>query len=156
MPRSSRCYAPQTRNRQNKNKHKTAHDRRTENADTDKSGTRRTYNCARTGCYRGQPNLDEKGFNIKPLMYVCEAVRRVFPSKQKLTLDQIKRFIRTEGFFPVSINHAGKVVLTGGQGMNSMKMAHPVCEIVFPNGVTIRLSREISAQTLSLMITIGR
>jgi len=48
-----------------------------------------------------QPNLDEKGFNIKPLMYVCEAVRRVFPSKQKLTLDQIKRFIRTEGFFPV-------------------------------------------------------
>lgn len=48
-----------------------------------------------------QPNLDEKGFNIKPLMYVCEAVRRVFPSKQKLTLDQIKRFIRTEGFFPI-------------------------------------------------------
>lgn len=34
-------------------------------------------------------------------MYICEAVRRVFPSKQKLTLDQIKRFIRTEGFVPI-------------------------------------------------------
>lgn len=48
-----------------------------------------------------QSNLDEKSFNIKPLMYVFEAVRRVFPSKQKLTLDQIKRFIRTEGFVPI-------------------------------------------------------
>lgn len=48
-----------------------------------------------------QPESQKKGFNIKPLMYICEAVRRVFPSKQKLTLDQIKRFIRTEGFVPI-------------------------------------------------------
>lgn len=61
------------------------------------------------------------------------------------------------GFRPVSINnHAGKVVLTGGQGMNSMKKAHPVCEIVFPNGVTVRLSGEISSQMFSQLITIGR
>lgn len=61
------------------------------------------------------------------------------------------------GFLPVSINnHAGKVILTGEQGMNSMKMAHPVCEIVFPNGVTVRLSGEISAQMLSQLITIGQ
>lgn len=53
-------------------------------------------------------------------------------------------------------NHAGKVVLIGGQGMNSMKMAHSVCEIVFPNGVTVRLSGEVSAQTLGQLITIGR
>ena len=60
-------------------------------------------------------------------------------------------------FVPVSINkHAGKVVLTDGHGMNSMKMAHPVCEIVFPNGVIVRLSGEISAQTLGLLIMIGR
>lgn len=60
-------------------------------------------------------------------------------------------------FLPVSINnHAGKVVLTGGQGTGTMKMAHPVCEIVFPNGVTVRLSGEISAQTLGQLITIGR
>lgn len=60
-------------------------------------------------------------------------------------------------FLPVSINnHAGKVVLTSGQGINSMKMAHPVCEVVFPNGVTVRLSGEISAQTLGQLITIGR
>ena len=57
---------------------------------------------------------------------------------------------QNRGFLPVSINnHAGKVFLTGEQGMNSMKMAHTVCEIVFPNGVTVRLSGEISAQTLS-------
>lgn len=60
-------------------------------------------------------------------------------------------------FVPVSINkHAGKVVLTDGQGMNSMKMAHPVCEIVFPNGVIVRLSGEISAQMLGQLIMIGR
>ena len=69
-----------------------------------------------------------------------------------------KEAVRQNGeFVPVSINnHAGKVVLTGGQGINSMKMAHPVCEIVFPNGVTVRLSGEISAQTLGRLITIGR
>ena len=39
-----------------------------------------------------------------------------------------------------SNNHPEKVVLAGGQGMSPMKMAHPVCEIVFPNGVVVRLS----------------
>lgn len=64
---------------------------------------------------------------------------------------------RNGEFLPVSINdHAGKVVLTGGQGVKSMKMAHPVCEIVFPNGVTVRLSGEVSVQTLGQLITIGR
>ena len=52
---------------------------------------------------------------------------------------------RNGEFLPVSINnHAGKVVLSGGQGTGTMKMAHPVCEIVFPNGVTVRLSGEVS------------
>ncbi len=33
-------------------------------------------------------------------------------------------------FLPVSINnHAGKVVLTGGQGTGTAKMAHPVVSI---------------------------
>lgn len=64
---------------------------------------------------------------------------------------------RNGEFLPVSINnHAGKVVLTGGQGTGTMKKAHPVCEIVFPNGVTVRLSGEVSAQTLGQLITIGR
>ncbi len=64
---------------------------------------------------------------------------------------------RNGEFLPVSINnHVGKVVLTGGQGISSMKMAHPVCEIVFPNGVTVRLSGEVSAQTLGQLITIER
>ena len=64
---------------------------------------------------------------------------------------------RNGEFLPVSINnHAGKVVLTGGQGTGTMKMAHPVCEIVFPNGVTVRLSGEVFAQTLVQLITIGR
>ena len=64
---------------------------------------------------------------------------------------------RNGEFLPVSINdHVGKVVLTGGQGINSMNMAHPVCEIVFPNGVTVRLSGDVSAQTIGQLITIGR
>lgn len=69
-----------------------------------------------------------------------------------------KEVARQNGeFLPVSINnHAGKVVLTGGRGMDSIRMTHPVCEIVFPNGVTVRLSGEVSAQTLSQLITIGR
>lgn len=62
---------------------------------------------------------------------------------------------RNGEFFPVSINkHAGKVALTGGQGLNSTKTAHPVCEIFFPNGVTIRQPGEFSAQTLGQLITI--
>lgn len=60
-------------------------------------------------------------------------------------------------FLPVSINnHAGKVALTGRQGTGTIKIAHPVCEIVFPNGVNVRLSGEVSAQTLGQPITIGR
>ena len=63
---------------------------------------------------------------------------------------------RNGKFLPLSINiHEWKVGLTGGQGMNSMKMPHPVCEIVFTNCVTVRLSGEISAQTLGQLITIG-
>ena len=63
---------------------------------------------------------------------------------------------RNGEFLPVSINnHAGKVVLTSGQGTGMMKMAHPVCEIVFPNGVTVRLSGEVSAQKLGQLIMIG-
>ena len=62
---------------------------------------------------------------------------------------------RNSESFPISINkHAGKVAITGGQGLNSTKIAHPVCEIFFPNGVTVRLPGEISAQTLRQLITI--
>ena len=39
--------------------------------------------------------------NIKRLMLICEAVRRILPLKQKLTLSRIKRFIRIEGFVPM-------------------------------------------------------
>jgi hypothetical protein len=68
-----------------------------------------------------------------------------------------KEAARQNGWFlPVSINnHAGKVVLTGGQVMNSMKMTHPVCGIVFPNGVTVRMSGEISNYFCYLYIEKG-
>ena len=47
-------------------------------------------------------NEQYHGFmNIKPLMLICEAVRRILPSKQKLTLSRIKRFILNEGFVPM-------------------------------------------------------
>lgn len=48
-----------------------------------------------------KPEPEKKGMHLKPLICLCEAARRVFPSKQKLTLDQIKHFIRLEGFVPV-------------------------------------------------------
>lgn len=42
-----------------------------------------------------------KESKINILVYIFEAARRVFPSKQKLTIDRIKHFIREEGFVPV-------------------------------------------------------
>ena len=35
------------------------------------------------------------------LIRLCEAIRRVFPSKEKLTLSRIKHFLRVEGFIPM-------------------------------------------------------
>ena len=64
-------------------------------------------------------------------------------------------------FMPVSINnHAGKVVLVGNGRQQVMRpqqgMMHPSCEIVFPNGVTVRLSGEIAASTLGQLIMMNR
>lgn len=64
-------------------------------------------------------------------------------------------------FMPVSINnHAGKVVLVGN-GRQQLRrpqqgMMQPSCEIVFPNGVTVRLSGEIAASTLGQLIMMSR
>lgn len=62
-------------------------------------------------------------------------------------------------FMPVSINnHSGKVVLVGG-GSHSGKLQgqnHATCEIVFPNGVTVRLSGDVPASTLGQLIMLGR
>ena len=64
-------------------------------------------------------------------------------------------------FMPVSINnHAGKVVLVGN-GRQQLRrpqpgMMQPSCEIVFPNGVTVRLSGEIAASTLGQFIMMSR
>lgn len=75
--------------------------------------------------------------------------------KTGIDCDGQRRTHRNGEFFPVSINkHAGKVALTGGQGLNSTKTAHPACEIFFPNGVTVRQPGEFSAQTLGQLITI--
>ena len=62
-------------------------------------------------------------------------------------------------FLPVSINnHSGKVVLVGDrcQGRSVQGQMHPTCEIVFPNGVTVRLSGEVPASTLGQLIMLGR
>ena len=62
-----------------------------------------------------QSESQKKGLNIKTLMFICEAVRRVFPSKQKLTLDQIKHFIRTEGFVPIPNSDEGVAFKVQGE-----------------------------------------
>ena len=64
-------------------------------------------------------------------------------------------------FMPVSINnHAGKVVLVGNGRQQQLRHQHgvvqPSCEIVFPNGVTVRLSGEIAASTLGQLIMMSR
>ena len=64
-------------------------------------------------------------------------------------------------FMPVSINnHAGKVVLVGNGRQQQVRhhhgMVQPSCEIVFPNGVTVRLSGEIAASTLGQLIMMSR
>lgn len=64
------------------------------------------------------------------------------------------------GFMPVSINnHTGKVVLMGNSQnpVNTRPSLHqPSCEILFPNGVTVRLNGDIPASTLRELIILGR
>ena len=48
-----------------------------------------------------QTHVIAQSMNIGPYVRLCEAVRRVFPSKEKLTLSRIKHFLRIEGFVPM-------------------------------------------------------
>ena len=51
---------------------------------------------------------------------------------------------------PVRINsQSWKVVLIGGQGTCAMRLAHPVCEIIFPSGVNVRLSGKVNGRLYS-------
>ena len=61
-------------------------------------------------------------------------------------------------FMPVSINnHSGKVVLVGGvHGKTVPCQSRPTCEILFPNGVTVRLSGEVPASAISQLVMLGR
>lgn len=62
-------------------------------------------------------------------------------------------------FVLVSINnHSGKVVLVGNgsQTVHSNVQERPTCEIILPNGVTVRLSGEVPAATLGQLIMLGR
>ena len=78
---------------------------------------------------------------------------------QKRIRDEVAR--SNGEFMPVSINnHAGKVVLVGNGRQQQLRHQHgvvqPSCEIVFPNGVTVRLSGEIAASTLGQLIMMSR
>ena len=63
-------------------------------------------------------------------------------------------------FLPVSVNNrAGKVVLMGNQMQlerNHQSIHHPSCEIQFPNGVTVRLTGDVSASKIGELIMVGR
>lgn len=58
---------------------------------------------------------ERKKLNINPLMCIFEAARRVFPSKQKLTIAQIKHFIRVEGFVPIQNGDEGVAFKVQGE-----------------------------------------
>lgn len=64
-------------------------------------------------------------------------------------------------FLPVSINnHGGKVVLMGNKRQQVSPghpgMIQPNCEIVFPNGITVRLSGEMAASALGQLLMMTR
>lgn len=62
-------------------------------------------------------------------------------------------------FMPVSINnHSGKVVLVGEGSQSGRIKSHSnqTCEIVFPNGVTVRLSGDVPSSTIGQLIMLGR
>ena len=64
-------------------------------------------------------------------------------------------------FLPVSINnHGGKVVLLGNN-RQQIRAGHPGmiqsnCEIVFPNGITARLSGDVAASVLGQLLLMNR
>lgn len=64
-------------------------------------------------------------------------------------------------FLPVSINnHGGKVVLMGDK-RQQIRTGHPGmmqsnCEIIFPNGITVRLSGEMAASALGQLLMMTR
>lgn len=64
-------------------------------------------------------------------------------------------------FLPVSINkHSGKVVLVGSN-RQQVRVGHPGmmqsnCEIVFPNGITARLSGDVAASILGQLLMMNR
>lgn len=66
-------------------------------------------------------------------------------------------------FLPVSINnHGGKVMLVGNNrqqlrgGHPGMMQSSSCCEIVFPNGITVRLSGDMAASTLGQLLMMNR
>lgn len=65
-------------------------------------------------------------------------------------------------FLPVSINnHGGKVMLVDNN-RQQLRGGHPgmmqssSCEIVFPNGITVRLSGDMAASTLGQLLMMNR
>lgn len=64
-------------------------------------------------------------------------------------------------FLPVSINnHGGKVVLMGNK-RQQVRAGHPSvmqssCEIVFPNGITVRLSEDMATSVLGQLLMMNR
>ena len=64
-------------------------------------------------------------------------------------------------FLPVSINnHGGKVVLVGNN-RQQIRVGHPGmmqsnCEIVFPGGITARLSGDVAASVLGQLLMMSR
>lgn len=64
-------------------------------------------------------------------------------------------------FLPVSINkHGGKVVLVGSNRqqvrVGHLGMMQSNCEIVFPNGITARLSGDVAASILGQLLMMNR
>lgn len=52
-------------------------------------------------------SVNDRPMKIGYLVRLCEAFRRVFPSKEKLTLSRIKHFLRVEGIVPLQNGEDG-------------------------------------------------
>ena len=61
-------------------------------------------------------------------------------------------------FVPVSINNRGgnKIVLNGQHQVSRSSMAHPMLEISYPNGVTLRISEALPPAVLRELILMER
>lgn len=106
---------------------------------------------------------EEQRTNIIPLMQIYEAVRRILPLKQKLTLSRIKRFIRIEGFIPmqngddrISFNAQGEQYEIYYDGLRlSFVKTYTLPEEGFSINAMLASCRKVTGETYGVKAMLG-